>query len=130
MERTRQTASAGRYFRFVFFSLLLASFSWGCATLPNSDREAESDLSPTRARKIGRIAWVDPAEKIAVVQLSTRNRDPLQTMISRNDVLVRTARLQRSDMERGRSLGVRIIEGLPNVGDEVVLLPDGDLDED
>lgn len=102
-------------------SFLLVFLSWGCATLPGPREDAEYELEPPPSQKIGQIAWVDPGEKIAVVHLDPRNPGSYRSMASRNDILVETARLERSEVQRGRMLGVRIIEGLPNVGDEVVL---------
>ena len=103
--------------------LLLAGTAFSaCVTFsPEEDREPE--LSPSALRPVGHVVWVDSAERTAVVYLHRGASLSGGNLISRNDALYETGRLEPSGAREGRTAGMRVIDGLPNAGDEVVLAP-------
>ncbi|MFH1497438.1 MAG: hypothetical protein ABII82_06390 [Verrucomicrobiota bacterium] len=75
---------------------------------------------------VGRIASVNTRQGVAVVTLDPRGaaifRAEGLTFASRRDDLTPTARLAGTTRRLGTHLGLRILEGEPTEGDEVVLL--------
>ncbi len=100
--------------------LLIAANLGGCATL-SSDQEAERTLFPSSLAVVGHVVWVDRSENTAVIELKPGASVSIQPLLARNDAMVETARLQATAMRQGQTLGTRIVDGLPNVGDEVVV---------
>ncbi len=93
-----------------------------CVTVSET-REEDPVLRQSALRPVGRVIWVDTAEGTAVLQLNRGASLPSGILVSRNDVLFETGRLQATGPREGRSAGARILEGLPNAGDEVVAAP-------
>jgi hypothetical protein len=103
------------------FGVLYLVLLTGCAT-PRAALPEEPDdpfLLPPEIR-VGYIAEVDAEAGIAIVRLHSASIRAPADLISRNEAMVVTARLETTRFQRGRSLGTRILAGLPNVGDEVV----------
>ncbi len=103
--------------------LLMVTGLTGCVT-SGSGPGGERALHPSSLEVVGHVVWVDRAENTAVIQLRRGVSLSLQPLIARNEAMVETARLQATETRQGRTLGMRIVEGLPNAGDEVVLLRD------
>ena len=95
---------------------LLVFASSGCAT---SSAVTERELHPSSLEVVGHILWVDRSDNTAIVQVRRGTSVGAQPLIARNEVLVETARLRPTDMRQGNTVGMRILDGLPNVGDEV-----------
>lgn len=105
--------------------VLLAGFFAGCATVPNGqDLETgeEDPFEPATNETIGFVVSVDPEEEIAVVEVRSSRTRAAPSMVARNDAMVETARLEPTRFQSGRTLGARIVSGLPNVGDEVIAI--------
>jgi hypothetical protein len=77
-------------------------------------------LRPAPGEVVGTILYVDPEAEVAIVQLRSAGTRPAATMTTRNEAMIETSRIELSRYQRGRTLGTRILSGLPNVGDEVV----------
>lgn len=90
----------------------------GCVT-PDAE-EPEDPFRRPAEQIIGTIVLVDPEEEVALVQVRSTGTRLAPSMTSRNEALVETAQLEPTRFQRGRTLGARIVSGLPNVGDEVV----------
>ncbi len=105
----------------VFAAVNVVAFA-GCQTFSSGNADAEGVLSPARNPTIGYVVWVDHAEKTAVVHLARGVSPSIYPMIARNDAMVETARLEATDTRQGQTMGVRVVNGFPNTGDEVVLL--------
>ena len=108
---------------FLLFPLLTLALSLtGCVTpaTPTAQVTPADPLSYPPAEPIGHITFVDPAENLALVRMRTSSTRAAPIMTARNDALVPTALLEPTRFQRGRTLGTRILEGLPNVGDEVL----------
>jgi hypothetical protein len=103
--------------------LTLAGTAFSACVTVSETREEDPVLSQSALRPIGRVIWVDSAEGTAVIQLHRGASLTSETLISRNDALFETGRLQPAGPREGRSAGARILEGLPNAGDEVVAAP-------
>lgn len=103
---------------------ILAGFLAGCATPPAGPEAlagAEDPLRPAAAEPIGLVVFVDPADEVAIVEVASARTRIAPVLITRNEALVETARLEPTRFQRGRTLGTRIVSGLPNVGDEVIV---------
>lgn len=81
----------------------------------------EDPLQIPGAETIGVIIYVDPAEDVALVRVRSSSTRSAPLLIARNESLIETARLEPTRFQRGRTLGTRILSGLPNVGDEVII---------
>lgn len=95
-------------------------FTSACAT-PVAEQDDADDRLALVSRHVGTVLLIDMGEGIALVQLAPGGHTPAGVLLSRNDSLVETARLEPTRMQSGRILGTWIQSGLPNVGDEVVL---------
>lgn len=109
--------------------LLLAA----CASRPGKVAKpaASADTYALPAQPVvGRVVEVDVRHRTAVVRLNGDGanipRAEHWQFWSRRDDLTPTARLEGSAQRFGNSLGVLIPEGLPAVGEEVVLAPPGE----
>jgi len=82
---------------------------------------------PGPVQVVGRIIAIDPRTLTVVIELSPYAVMPSdfngRILISRQDDLRPTARLQASPYLRGRTLGARLLAGQAQVGDEVVFAP-------
>ncbi len=124
-----------RAFLLALCSLLIA----GCAThgtkstAKGGDGNASS-AHPQAARTVsgpvqvvGRVIAVDLRSLTAIIEVAPYAVIPVnfstRILISRQDDLQPTARLQASPYLRGRTLGARLLAGRPQVGDEVVFAP-------
>lgn len=95
----------------------------GCVTPTPTTPVADSEKDPLEypvAESIGQIIFVDPEGNLALIRVRTSSTRPAPVMTVRNHALVTTASLEPTRFQRGRTLGARILSGLPNVGDEVV----------
>lgn len=113
-------------------SLLVA----GCATrgggpsaATSADAASEAPATvPGPVHVVGRIIAVDARALSVMIELGPYTVLPRKVdgriLVSRLDDLRPTARLQASPYVRGRILGARMLAGRPNVGDEVVFLPE------
>jgi len=102
--------------------LAAAALLAGCATLPREEpADPDQPVLAFADDIFGVISFVDPEEGIAVVTVRSTATRPSPTLVTRNEALVETARLEPTRFQRGRTLGTRILSGLPNVGDEVVV---------
>jgi len=72
-------------------------------------------------RVVGEIIWVDQPANQAVIALLPGIISPGDYIMARDHHLQVTAIMTPSQIRRGRSLGVNIIEGTPHVGDTVVV---------
>ena len=114
--------------------LLLA----GCATAPRSATPLAAPkpgeggsavrLQPSLSLTVGRVLAVDEKAQTVIVDVSPYATLPAdltgQTLLARDPAsLLPTARLQASPYQRGRTLGTRLLEGHPALGDEIVLPP-------
>lgn len=103
------------------FLLAFLAFA-GCITQPPDPKTAEEDrLGPSPYEVIGYVSLVDADRDLAVVTLESHVRGISGDLTSRNEILIETATLETSGQHSGRSLGVRILSGLPNIGDEVII---------
>jgi len=82
---------------------------------------------PGPVQIVGRVLAVDLRTLAVIVELAPYAVLPAdfngRILISRQDNLRPTARLQASPYLRGRTLGTRLQAGRPQVGDEVVFAP-------
>jgi hypothetical protein len=85
-------------------------------------------LQPSPLLLVGRVLAVDGTRHTVIVDVSPYASLP--TVLAGRVLLARdpgdlhpTARLEASPYLRGLTLGTRLLDGLPVVGDEVVLLP-------
>jgi len=106
-------------------SLLAAGCVAPTATGPSPDRlSGERDpLALPSTPTIGTVIFVDPADGVAVIQVRSPSTPIPRVLVTRNETLLETARLEPSRFQRGRTLGTQILSGLPNVGDEVYTGP-------
>jgi hypothetical protein len=117
---------------------LCAALLGGCASVrlarSPASNPSESPASPASGTLtaspsviVGRILAVDLRTLTAIVDISSyadvRGGLEGRQLVARTDELAPTARLQASPYLRGRTLGVRLLAGRPNIGDEVVLVP-------
>ena len=114
-------------------SLLIA----GCATNGSkpADKGVAPDVSsahtertmPGPVQVVGRVISVDLRSLTVIIELAPFATLPPdfsgRALISRQDDLRPTARLQASAYLRGRILGARLVAGKSQVGDEVVFAP-------
>ncbi len=105
--------------------LVAALFAGACATVPDEPApavEAEPDpLRRVEERAVGVVIFVDAAEGVVLVEARSSATRLAPALVTRNELLVETARLEPTRFQRGRILGARVISGLPNVGDEVLV---------
>jgi hypothetical protein len=85
-------------------------------------------IQPSPLLPVGRVLAVDGTVGTVIVDVSPYAALPAdltgRMLLARHPGdLQPTARLQASAYLRGRTLGTRLVEGRPAVGDEVVLLP-------
>ncbi len=85
-------------------------------------------LQPSPLPPVGRVLAVDGAVGTVIVDVAPDAALPAdltgRMLLARNPGdLHPSARLQASAYLRGRTLGTRLVEGRPAVGDEVVLAP-------
>lgn len=71
---------------------------------------------------VGRIVSVNPAEGIAVVWMESRFINLERDVVTRNHELKVTGVLSPTTFRNGRAYGLQIVEGVPNKGEEVVLM--------
>jgi hypothetical protein len=116
--------------RFCPIPLLAASLmAAGCvtptATGPTPERlTGEHDpLALPATSAIGTVIFVDPIDGFAIIQVRSASTRITPILVTRNETLVETARLDPTRFQRGRTLGTQILAGLPNVGDEVYASP-------
>lgn len=88
---------------------------------PGTGNTADGRLAPSPHEVVGHVALVDAARDMAVVNLESHVRVVSKNLTARNEILLETAILEPTSQRSGRSLGVRILSGLPNIGDEVVV---------
>lgn len=106
------------------FGLLLIGLLAGCATVPTGQERVEGKDDPLQApaeRPVGVVTFVDAAEEVALIEVRSASTRTAPTLITRNEALVETARLEPTRFQSGRTVGTRILSGLPNVGDEVIV---------
>jgi hypothetical protein len=118
--KTAAKAGAARGTPLLVAFLLFA----GCATLPPAPERAagaEDPLQPLAEEMIGFVTFVDPEERLALIRMRSAGTRAAPAMVARNEVLVETARLEPTRFQSGRTLGARIVSGLPNIGDEVTV---------
>lgn len=70
---------------------------------------------------IGEIVWVDEESNLAVGWLASRFAAVDDTLTTRNFELEQTAVLQPTRWRQGRSIGMKILSGHPEVGDEIIV---------
>ena len=105
--------------------MLILGF-WGCASNPEGNSSgpvSQGIRSPVTASPnavVGAVRWADPVSREAVVRLFDESPPPGEFLVARDESLESTAVLSPTDIRRGRTLGVRIISGLPAPGDIVV----------
>ncbi len=123
-----------RALTFALCSLLLA----GCttrgfkSTAPGGDDTGGPSHSlrtvPSPVQVVGRIIAVDLLSLVVVIELAPYSTVPAniggRSLIARHDDLRPTARLEASSYLRGRTVGARLLTGQPQVGNEVVLVPE------
>jgi hypothetical protein len=114
-------------------SLLIA----GCATRGSkpASKGGDSPISPAQTEQtvpgpvqvVGRVVAVDLRSLTVMIELAPFAVLPSdfsgRTLVSRQDDLRPTARLQASAYLRGRILGARLQAGKSQIGDEVVFAP-------
>lgn len=106
-----------------------ALFFGGCVT-PSANESAgtpaeeEDPLTLPNEASIGTIVMIDPEEELALIRMRSSSTRASPSMATRNDSLMETSRLEPTRFQTGRTLGARIVSGLPNVGDEVVVVRD------
>lgn len=89
---------------------------------------ADANLTlPGPVEVVGRIIAVDRASLAVVIELApyaaASGGYDGRILVARLDNLQPTARLQGSPYVRGRTLGARLLAGMPQVGNEVVFAP-------
>lgn len=91
------------------------------AAIPISSPVVTS-ISTSPRRLVGRIIAVDSIHGFAFVELnpSAPSFTPNEEFIARTDNLRETARLRVTRHLRGRTIGVRMLDHIPGIGDEVV----------
>ena len=108
--------------------LLLA----GCATLGRKPSAGGASAKanavvPSPSLVVGRIIAVDTKSGSVIVEVGAYAVLPPdfapRILLARTDDLRPTAHLQSSVYLRGRTLGTRLLDGSPQVGDEVVFAP-------
>ena len=108
--------------------LLLA----GCATLRRKSSEGGASAKanavvPGPSLVVGRIIAFDAKSGSVIVEVGPyavlAPDFATRILLARTDDLRPTARLQSSVYLRGRTLGTRLLDGSPQVGDEVVCAP-------
>ena len=114
--------------RRALFLTLCAALLGGCASRSRPESTARSSVQPSAFAPVGRILTVDLQRMTAVVTLSPLAPPPAggfdqRELLARTDDLRPTARLQGTSYLHGRTLGVRILAGRANPGDEVVFAP-------
>lgn len=103
----------------------------GCASKQDKARGQQLEITaegtaqpdsfrPSSNRIIGEIVHADLREGIAVVQISAPPGNLEAPLLVRDVDLEPTALLLASAYFKGRSLGVHILDGQPEVGDEVI----------
>ncbi|HLS28291.1 MAG TPA: hypothetical protein VK041_06545 [Opitutales bacterium] len=110
--------------QFAALSVLLAMLLSGCATIdagPDRVSGGQDPLQPASEQVVGIVSFVDPAEEIALVEMRSPGMQTAQILLTRNQNLTETSRLEPTRFQRGRTLGTRIVSGLPNIGDEVLI---------
>jgi hypothetical protein len=95
---------------------------------PRATVAPAGQLQPSPNRPVGLVLAVDGTNWTVIVDVSPYASLPAdltgRILLARNPGdLHPTARLQASAYLRGRTLGARLVEGQPAVGDEVVLPP-------
>ena len=113
------------FFRPVFLLCAAGGLLAGCGTTRQS-----IPPEPLPAPVLGTVLHVDSAQDLAVVSLQSNARLAGPFLYSRNPALRETARLEAGSQRRGRMLGVRILSGLPNPGDEVLAAPKEETEEE
>lgn len=118
--RKRPSDPIGRWLRGT--AALVAILVTGCATVPEPPPAPEEKDPLQRAEEeiVGTVIFVDPAEGVALVEVRSPTTRAAPVLLTRNEALVETGRLEPTRFQRGRTLGTRIVSGLPNVGDEVL----------
>lgn len=91
------------------------------AAIPTSSPVVASILTSPR-RLVGRVIAVDSIRGFAFVELnsSAPSFTPDEEFIARTDNLRETARLRATRHLRGRTIGFRMLDNIPGIGDEVV----------
>jgi len=132
--RRRNPSATGAFFLSGLPALLALAFLSACATRPSSRRAKPVAPAPTSVftapihAEVGRVLRHDSADRVVVVEFVPQFRPGLdltgRTLIVRDlDTLVEKARLTAAPYLRGRYLGAYVTEGLPAIGDEIVLAP-------
>ena len=117
----------GVYSLLLFPSALLLLICCGCATVETESspsgtpRGIRSPLAASENPVVGTVVWSDPVAREAVVRLSDATPLPSGFLVARNSNLTHRAVLKATGIRRGRTIGVRILAGLPEDGDEVVV---------
>lgn len=99
----------------------------GTQTESGPERPPPQDIRhtplPTASSRlvIGEIVWVDEDSSIAVGWLASRFATVDEQLTTRNFELEQTATLRPSPWRQGRSLGLEILSGRPQIGDEIVV---------
>ncbi len=99
----------------------------GTQTESGAERPSPQDIRhtppPTASSRlvIGEIVWVDEDSSIAVGWLASRFAAVDEQLTTRNFELEQTATLRPSPWRQGRSLGLEILSGRPQIGDEIVV---------
>lgn len=78
-------------------------------------------VTPSPNQVIGKVARVNSGQGFVVGWLHSRYLNLSGTIITRDDHLRTTAVLAVSHARSNRAAGLRIVSGVPNVGDEIVI---------
>lgn len=95
----------------------------GATTAPDRLTDKEDPLAPPLDRALGTVLLVDAEDGIALIQVGSSFTRTAPSLITRNEAFAETSRLEPTRFQRGRTLGARIVQGLPNPGDEVFAAP-------
>lgn len=90
-------------------------------TSETATREDGQPLTASSRLVIGEIVWVDEDASIAVGWLASRFAAVDEHLITRNFELEQTSTLRPTPWRQGRSLGLEILSGHPQTGDEIVV---------
>lgn len=88
-----------------------------------------SMLQPSPNLVLGRIVSVNQSGQTAVAWMQSRFISLERPVVTRNHELNITARLAPSPYRNGLAYGLEVLDGLPSIGDEVVL-PERSMDEE
>ena len=108
----------------LILALLAAVALSGCATTSQGPERVSGSDDPLRAtaeQVVGTVTYVDPAGGIVLIEMRSPSIRLVPELVTQNEALIETGRIEPTRFQRGRTLGTRILSGIPNVGDEVVI---------